>query len=380
MSQNLFSSELSPKIIIMISNFNCQLLRLMSDIENPVFSPVSIFCAMLLVYLGADADTKYEIKKALNIDISDPQLIIDLALIAKLRPFEDQYRSSSVQIVNSNALIIKSGFEVEKLYIDIVEKVAQGQVITFHNTSQAITKSNDWVGEKTFNLIPSLLGKKDVNKSTILILLNVIYFRAKWDKPFNQINTYDSKFYGLKFTKNLNFMHQTNYFQYYEDQNMQYIRLPYTNTSYSFFIALPKNENQNLNDFNPMIDQDLKWEYTRVYLSLPHFEHRYRLDLVDLLKRMGIKQLFTNNANLNFISRQKKLTVDKIIHEAVVKVDEGGTKAAAATAVVVKEATAIRPRPVEKPIIMNINHTFYYSIIYNHNNQQLILFNGVFDG
>ena len=107
-------------------------------------------------------------------------------------------------------------------------------------------------------------------------------------------------------------------------------------------------------------------ELCNVSLSLPHFEHRYRLGLVNLLHKMGITDLFTDDANLNPISEQNMLSVNKIIHEAVVKVDEAGTEAAAATALVMRSIMSRRILN-QNQIIMNVNQRFYYSIIYSHN-------------
>lgn len=399
------SSVTGPEISQMISTLNSNILKQLGvESVPPVFSPFSIFYAMILLYLGSNKQTKKEIQKTLGIGIGDPQLIIDLGLLKNVSNYASPKRGPlgtgpPVKIVNSNVLIIKSGYPIEKNYLDIFVKVTGGKLIPFQNPHEAITKTNTWVAQKTFNLIPRLLGEGDVNQATRLILLNVIYFRAQWQHPFQQVHTYKDQFYSLTKVKNLDFMHQTDYYQYSEDQNMQYIQLPYTDNDYLFFIALPKATlSQTVNRYGKWgskasqkgIDllklslDNIQWKATNVKLSLPKFEHRNRIDLAKIFKKMGIIDLFSNNANLEMISKNSELAVDKIIHEAIVKVDEKGTEAAAATALVMKSMAMMPPKNL---IEMNVNKTFYYSIIWRGgiksregHPQNYILFSGIFDG
>src|SRR5205807_1938144 len=91
---------------------------------------------------------------------------------------------------------------------------------------------------------------------------------------------------------------------------------------------------------------NLKMERKHVEFSLPKFEHRKRVDLVSTMRKMGIREVFTRQANLKMISDprdpREQLNVSKIIHEAVVKVDEEGTEAAAATAILMVKEMAMR--------------------------------------
>ena len=394
MSQNQIA--VTPEIAQMIDHLNVQLLKKMKD---AVFSPFSILYVMLLVYLGADGQTRQEMQKTLNINLNDSQLIVNLG---RLKRMFDSCVDCDVKIINSNALILKSGFPIEKNYTDILCQVSGAQLMTFKDINDAVIKTNNWVSDQTFDLIPKLLNQNDVDPLTRLILVNVIYFHAKWEYPFEKNRTYPDQFYGLTSIKTLNFMHKTHHYRYFEDLNMQYIELPYTSNSgseYSLMIALPKNR-EDLGGNSPLIPlfsqpfcvsnrkrvmgaicfPDLDWKFEKIQLSLPQFEHRHRLDLVNIFKQLGIQQLFTQNANLQFIASKENLLVSKILHEAVVKVDEEGIEAAAATAVVATRTMASRPHPPKKVIIMNVNHQFYYSIIRRYNNQHYILFNGICDG
>ena len=146
-------------------------------------------------------------------------------------------------------------------------------------------------------------------------------------------------------------------------------------------IALPKAKqpNQIIQVLNQLIADvgsifSKSYTETNIKLAMPKFEHRQRYDLVGAFQEMGIIDLFTNSADLSLISKKGDLNVSKIITEAVARIDEEGTKAAAVTAVMMRESAMMPPKNL---IDFTVDHTFYYAIVNVPNH--LVIFNGVFN-
>jgi serine protease inhibitor len=214
------------------------------------------------------------------------------------------------------------------------------------------------------------------------ILVNTIYFKAQWDIPFTHEKTYNNVFTGFNKIIKAPFMHNTNYYQYADNKSMQYLKLSYTDLDYALIVALPRatQPNESIKALSDLIKNvkslfNLSYKSANVNLVLPKFEHRQRYNLVDAFQQMGVIDLFSNGADLSLISKNAHLSVSKIIHEAVVKIDEEGTEAAAATAMVMTQMAAMPPKNL---IDFIANHTFYYAIV--HLPYQIILFNGIFNG
>lgn len=358
----------SQDVSQMISNLASGIFLQIPVRNHPVFSPFSIFYAMVLVYLGCLGTTKDEIRSALKINMTDDALINELVSWKEIGQTQ-----SPVKFINSNILLIMNGYQIEQQYNDIFTKISGGQIVPFNNPQDAVQKANKWVAGSTNNLIKALLGQGDVTPDLRAVLINAVYFRAKWLSPFKAENSYERQFNGIEVSRTLNFMHNTGSYGYYEDENAQYLELLYADKNYSMRFMLPK---KSINKFKPETVTNAKMKVTQLDVALPKFEHRQKYNLVNVLKKMGINTVFTDSADMSLISEQDHLHIDKIIHEAVVNVNEEGTEAAAATAVVMVTESA---RPQTKPAIQfTADHTFYYELIYVP--KKLILFNGIFDG
>jgi serpin B len=173
-----------------------------------------------------------------------------------------------------------------------------------------------------------------------MILLNAVYFKGFWSKPFKKSMTMKKPFYNLNDKskeKKVDRMQMTDDFQYYEDKEVQLVKLPYKKDSMFAIIILP-NENKNINEFiSELNDEKLqrllkKMSREKVRLELPKFELEFSSSLNSVLKKIGMNDAFNGNtANLNGIG--KKLYIDDVIQKTYLKVDESGTEAAAVTAI-----------------------------------------------
>ena len=193
-----------------------------------------------------------------------------------------------------------------------------------------------------------------------MLLLNAIYFKADWQHPFNPSYTYTGEFIGPTETKDVRFMTQTKNFNYYEDNNVQVVELPYKNDSTSAIVILPKDKIGVDTYLKSLDDNELNtilagFTSKRVSLSLPKFEIEFETKFKDILKRLGMVQAFNLNADLSGIKCSGGIYIDNVIHKTYLKVDEKGTEAAAVTIVKILD-TAI----LIETITMNVNRPFIF--------------------
>jgi serine protease inhibitor len=338
-------------------------------------SPVSIYFILGLLYLGSRNKTRDEIQQLLQISFSDQQMLQQLQSLK-------QSKTSDIILTISNAILCQNKWPIQPQYQQMLTHNLGGQVIFFKNANDAVIKTNAWVSQKTNGLVSELINETDVDGSTKFVLVNTVYFKAKWADPFRHGQTFKKKFMGLGGTSNVDMMQKSTHYFYADDQLLRYIQIPYTDPNYALLIGLPRVELTTTNDIvyglwqlvtQPNKIWQLNFRSSKVNLELPKFKHQQKLELSNQLKGLGIQQLFTPQADLSLISPVDYLYVDKIIHETVVIVDEEGTEAAAATAATMKLLSAFDPDP---PIDFIVDHTFYYAII--NRQTQTILFNGIY--
>ncbi len=362
----------------MIFNINLNFFQQTKIIDSPIFSPFSVLYTMIIIYLGSNGNTKKQLLRALNIEISDYNLILNLGLFKTIF----NKINSSVILLNNTSLLVKSGFPICKNFKDILINVSKGKMLFFDDKYDAVIKTNQWAFENTNGLIKNILNDSDVDNQTRIILINAIYFKANWEFPFSHSDTYKENFSGLSKNKLLAFMHMTNNVEYFDKGDSKYIKLFYDDKDYAFIIALPNSNHpteivktltQTINNTQSIFN--LPYKKIRVKISLPKFEHKKSYDLVDYFKKMGVIDLFDKNSDLSLISKNKKLYVNKIIHESIVKINEKGTEAAAVTVVTQGAMLVLPPLNI---IEFNANKTFYYAIV--NLSSKIIFFNGIFNG
>ena len=178
--------------------------------------------------------------------------------------------------------------------------------------------------------------------------------------------------------------HRINYFQ---NENLQMIELPYKDDNISMIIILPLKDkfhsifdylNQEKNDITKLIN-NLQPRDNVIILKLPKFEFEYEVSLKDSLLNMNMKEAFSNNADFSIITKEKNLKIDDIIQKTYIKVDELGTEAAAVTGIMMVESAAL----IENIIHMNVDHSFIFMVrdkrIKDVNGDELMMFIGCVD-
>ena len=195
--------------------------------------------------------------------------------------------------------------------------------------------------------------------------MNAIYFKGKWAHPFEKSATFDEKFY-MSETKGIKvpMMHQKQRFNYYENKNLQVLELPYVGKSLSMVIFLPR-KGIPLDALEKALSMKhihgvFKQMYPkRVKVTLPRFHFKTKYYLKKVLKSIGMVVPFSNAADFSGFTDKEGLKIAKVIHGASITVDEAGSEAAAATAVVIKTKSMHKaPRYVE----FKADHPFMFMI------------------
>lgn len=243
----------------------------------------------------------------------------------------------------------------------------------FHrgNSGGAVEVINSWIAEKTNNKIPKLISENDVNRHTELILINAVYFKGDWLKKFDTDST-TSQVFHISPTESVKvqMMHMTQgKFLYGVNSALhcQAVELPYAGENLSMFVLLPDQALTSLFEVEKKLTandlQNVKEKFhmssQKVDLWLPRFSLDEKLSLAEMLAEMGMSDLFTDGAaDLSGIDGSRKLYVSKVVHRAVVEVNEKGTEAAAATAVIM----TFRSLPIHEKEIFRADHPFLFFI------------------
>jgi serpin B len=223
---------------------------------------------------------------------------------------------------------------------------------------------NNWVSDQTEERIKDLIPQGVIDSITRLVLTNAIYFNAAWMYPFEKESTSDGMFYLLDGSDvTVSMMKQTESFGYAEGEGYRAVELPYDGRELSMVIVLPGDgrfrefESSLTSALVDDILSDLELGRQKIALTMPKFEFESSFGLVDTLAGMGMPIAFSEGADFSGMTGNNDLCIGDVIHKAFVSVDEAGTEAAAATAVVM-ELTGI-PQP---PLELAIDRPFIFMI------------------
>lgn len=352
-----------------------------SDEEaNAFLSPYSVSMAMTMAYAGAAGDTATQLRKALKLEGVDASVhagtnALDIAVQASATPVRD-IRPLALSVANSGWFDQKTSFV--DAYLDLLASYydAGAWRVDFRgNPGGSREAINTWVEEKTNDRIKDLIPEGVITSATRLVIANAIYFKADWSLPFDEKDTSPESFTlrtGIQ--RDVPFMHQTESHRYAQIGDVDVLELRYAGDQASMVILMPPIGEMSLlrRDIERVVDQALSgMRPTRMRLAMPRWEFSADYGLVSSFKRMGVVAAFDDGkADFSKITTEERLVISDIIHKAFVKVDEKGTEAAAATAVVMRATSA----PSGEPLEMKINRPFVFFI--RHVPTGAILFSG----
>lgn len=361
------------------------LYKKFADTEaNPVFSPLSISTALAMIYAGALEETETALKKVLHFGDNTPgfhQAIGDFSLLLANKDLSAVGTTFEI----SNAVWLQKEYPVLEEFKKTLAEAYKSQsiLLDFMNDAPRATEIiNKTIAAQTHGEIPELL-KTPVPADTKLILTNAIYLNAKWDVPFDPFMTREGAFAtDANATRPVQYMIQTDEFLYGENDQKQYVLLRYRDQEFATLLVLPKEgsfaavESSLSHEIFTGMLHNLR--EAKVNVMFPKFVQRTLPDVKKALVDLGMGIAFGDHANFKGINNdvnEKGLTIHDIVHEAVVKIYEEGTTAAAATAVIaVPDSASPAPNEPEEIINFHAERPFLFFII--HQPSETILFMG----
>ncbi|AEH36390.1 serpin family protein [Halopiger xanaduensis] len=374
-------------------------LRATTPDENLFFSPYSVSVALAMTYGGARDETATEMADALHYELEGESLHGAFgSLEAELEQRNEDGRTVETagqtdeeneededdlgfQISSANAVWPDESFQLDEAYVDLLEAhygSGQHRVDFSGSPDEARREINGWVEERTNDRIEDLLSASAVNRTTRLVLTNAVYFRAAWEHDFASASTEPAPFAGIDGSETeVEMMHQTTELPYAEIGGHQLVELPYANDDTSMVVILPAEgefesfeESLTTDRLATMLEETSR---PRVDLTMPKFGIESKFELAAEMKKLGMERAFGRDADFSGMveSDGSGLSIDEIVHQSFIEVDEDGTEASAATAVVMGtdgsgggpadrvEMTVDRPflfyirdRPTETPLFV----------------------------
>ncbi|MFP4697597.1 MAG: serpin family protein [Eubacteriales bacterium] len=370
------ASQVDRDVINLINRFAFDLYKeLEKDDEKNIFiSPYSISSALTMLYNGADTTTKEEIAKVLHYDetsMDDINETYKNLMISLLRADAD------VKINVANSTWIRDTFKPKENYIDVLEDYFFSEVYTKDfNNSNTVDEINQWISNATDDMISKMIN--EINIDTVMYLINAIYFKGDWTKQFDENRTKKEDFFSIDKTTEVDMMHQFEEFDFFQNDELIGVELPYGRERISMYAFVPQNDNNDIETIISNLDYD-KFnemfgnfrEYENVEVKFPKFKVDYGVkELKNSLKSLGMEESFTNDADLTKI--ENDLFVSSVSHKAVIEVNEKGSEAAAAT--VVDITTESMPIEDEFKPVFIADQPFFFVIRDNYTG--VILFMG----
>lgn len=336
--------------------------------SNLFVSPHSISTALAMLYAGARGDTARQMAHALHFGLDPSRLdtafnTLDLALASRADN-PSPSGGEPFRLTVANQLWGQQGYEFLPAYLDLLalHYGANLRLLDFVTDPEAARfVINDWIAERTEDRIPELLSAGSVDTLTVLVLTNAIYFRASWASPFDVDETSEGPFLLLDGTQiEVPTMRQVLDTGYAAGDGWAAVELSYVGAELSMVLLVP--DAGTFDAFQASLDGSrvrsilASLELRNVALSLPRFTMRSQPALKAALMELGMRDAFGTNADLSGIDGTRELYVDDVVHEGYVSVDETGTEAAAATAVIIGRTTLASPATLtaDRPFVFLI--------------------------
>lgn len=339
---------------------------------NTAMSPASITTALAMAWGGAQGATADQMRAALHLD-GDPATV--MAMWGRLAgALQDPRRPMTLRI--ANRLFGQKDYPFEAAYLERTRDSfgAPLEPLEFtRDPEPARATINRWVEGETQHRIKDLLPPRSITTDTRLVLVNAIYFLADWAAKFEPRGTADAPFHvTARESRSVPMMNQMAYFKLARTGGVSVLELPYKGQATAMLVILP-----DAVDGLPAIERGLdaatfaRWrgalEAKQVLVALPKFtiDPAEALELTGALTKLGMRDAFDpKTADFTGIAvspdPDKRLFISKVFHKAFVKVDEKGTEAAAATAIVMDEGAGAAPSQPER---FTADHPFLFAIV-----------------
>ncbi len=375
---NIRDLRVAEKQVISSSNQFCfdyfKLLSANEEAQNVTFSPFSAHAALSMLLNGADGVTKQEIKDALRVaSLSDSAINISFKSLKEYLLQVDK----NIALNIANSVWYRQELHVKDAFVSVLKSYYDAEVtsLDFENANSVKT-INNWVSKQTAGRIPTIIDK--LKAEDVMILLNAVYFKSDWKTKFDKLKTQKANFYQDNGTTIQVDMMQSEKMEawLYYDNTAQFVDIPFGNGGYAFTVIMPGN-NQTLDQFIGGFSNDklqnilankpkTTTEPTFISLKMPRFRFAYEKEMNDLLKEMGMKNVFTDSAELPHLFEEPlDLYVSQVKQKTFVQIDENGGEAAAVTSVIVG-TTSVGPGfiTVDRPFMFLIREINSNTILF----------------
>ncbi|CAK8673081.1 unnamed protein product [Clavelina lepadiformis] len=374
-----WKKQFTRRLLTFSNNLHAQFTYLGAQ-ENIIFSPVSLYEALGMLLAGAEETTEKQLLRGMQLE---PLVFHDRVkrLMSKLHS-NAVTRSDEAVIRMANAMFLQHNYDLFPEFNKTIVEDYQALVdlVDFGDALNAVERINGWVESKTENRIQDLVTPGMITTLTRMVLVNAVYFKANWKTQFSPMNE------PLEFTLSSGERTETSgmrslsaikvHLHESDNGDESYIAIeydsPYTkreddNKKIYFIVGMskhnlpaPKRMPDNVLELgceNDKSRRDKSWRRSSVLLTLPKFSMTQRYDMKSVLNNLGIRNIFdAGTSELSLISpAEKNLYVSDFVHKAFIKVNEEGSEAAAASAIVVSGRSAgPRSITVDKPFIYGI--------------------------
>lgn len=372
-------------------SFADALVRELDAEGNWSVSPYSIRLCLAMLANGAKGETQQELLNALRIDDLDA---FNQSVKELLETYDSYARIMSLETANSLWLNQSQlGGEGEFLpdYVRGMDEFFRAAVEEVTN-ADSVERVNAWVSEKTHDKIPTILTED--NREFVTALVNAVYFKAAWENEFNEERTDKADFTNADGTTGtVDMMHQTDGFGYYATPGIEALEMPYKNyavdnevgDNWEYFrdadFSMYLIKADDTMDVQNFLD-NAEFTYGDVNVSVPKFKVEYSAALDEALQALGVRTVYDpENADLTAMLDPSSLPgqqhfLDTVLHKTYIAVDEKGTEAAAVTAAMTGEGSAMPSRP-ELVRIFTADEPFWFVIRDNAKGE--ILFTGRYE-
>lgn len=332
---------------------------------NLVVSPISVNLAMAMAAMGAQGKTRSEIARALGIDgIPENEWLTCYAeLMENLR-----YAAGEQELQIANSIWVSDSYRLQSQYEQALKEYLGAEATSLRfSDARSVARINHWVDDKTKGRIRNIVDS--LGDEQRLMLINCVYFKGLWYQPFDAERTRDKVFHARRGDQQRPFMHMRNHFVYWEDAQVQVVRLDYAGFSrLSLWVFLPSQQT-GLEEFV----RDLRssfWESVRRHsetrpgtLALPRFKLECSEHLNQGLQAAGMERCFDpGRADFSgMLVEREPLFITEVLQKTYLEVNEQGTEAAAATRVAMTRM-AIMPSEPPKPFEMVVDRPFFVAL------------------
>lgn len=348
---------------------------------NLFFSPYSLSAALGMTYTGAKGDTAAEMAKVMHFPADPEKLAPEFGQL--IQTLQGPGVKREYQLSTANAIWAQEGLSYRPDFLRITQTNYQAglKLVNYGKNADGVRlEINRWVEKQTNDKIKDLIAKGALTADTRMVLANAIYFYGDWATPFEKKSTQTAKFQtGGKGAVDVAMMNNTAHFQYMENDTFQLVSMPYKGNELSMVVLLPKKVDGLDSVEKSLTENSLRTAIgqlagRRVHISLPKVKMTQDFQLGKTLVAMGMQKAFSDKeADFSGIAdtSRERLYISEVVHKAFVAVDEKGTEAAAATAVLIFGVTSAIPQP---PVRFNADHPYLFAI--RHNATGSILFLG----